>query len=135
MGPSQSAFLQKPLTLAVRLALAGCAAVPLAAIAQDSTTSTTTDTTQSPAANAPLQRVEVTGSRIRRTDIETPSPVQVISAKEIRESGYTSVSEVLRNITANGQGTLSQAFSGAFAAGASGISLRGLTVGATLVLI
>jgi hypothetical protein len=45
------------------------------------------------------------------------------------------VSEVLRNITANGQGTLSQSFSGAFAAGASGISLRGLTVGATLVLI
>jgi iron complex outermembrane receptor protein len=135
MGPLQSAFLQKPLTLAVRLALAGCAAVPLAAIAQDSTTSTTTDTTQSPAANQQIPSVEVTGSRIRRTDIETPSPVQVISAKEIRQSGYTSVSEVLRNITANGQGTLSQAFSGAFAAGASGISLRGLTVAATLVLI
>jgi iron complex outermembrane receptor protein len=135
MATSHSAFLQKPLTLAVRFALASLAAIPLAAIAQDSTTSTTTDTTKTPAANQQVQRVEVTGSRIRRTDVETPSPVQIISAKELKQTGYTSVSEVLRNITANGQGTLSQSFSGAFAAGASGISLRGLTVGATLVLI
>jgi outer membrane receptor protein involved in Fe transport len=135
MATLHSALLQKPLTLAVRLALAALAAVPLAATAQDSTTSTTSDTTRSPAANEQIQRVEVTGSRIRRTDTETPSPVQIISAKELKQSGYTSVSEVLRNVTANGQGTLSQSFSGAFAAGASGISLRGLTVGATLVLI
>jgi iron complex outermembrane recepter protein len=84
---------------------------------------------------AVLERVIVTGSNIRRTDAETPSPVQVISADDLKKSGYTSVSEVLRNITANGQGTLSQSFSGAFASGASGLSLRGLTVGATLVLI
>jgi iron complex outermembrane receptor protein len=82
-----------------------------------------------------LQRVTVTGSNIPRSDTETPSPVQVITADEIKKSGYTTVSEVLRDLTANGQGTLSQGFSGAFAAGASGVSLRGLTVGATLVLI
>lgn len=122
---------RRPISLAVQLAIAACA-MPLAASAQEATTSTNTDTTSNATT---IQRVEVTGSRIRRTDLETPSPVQVISAKELKESGYTSVSEVLRNITANGQGTLSQSFSGAFAAGASGISLRGLTVGATLVLI
>jgi iron complex outermembrane recepter protein len=82
-----------------------------------------------------LQRVEITGSNIRRTDAETPSPVQVITADDLKKSGYTSVQEVLHNITANGQGTLSQSFNGAFASGASGVSLRGLTVGATLVLI
>ena len=82
-----------------------------------------------------LDRIEVTGSNIRRTDSETPSPVQVITAEDLKKSGYTSVSDVLRNITANGQGTLSQAFSQAFASGGSGIALRGLTVGATLVLI
>jgi iron complex outermembrane recepter protein len=82
-----------------------------------------------------LERVTITGSSIRRTDAETPSPVQVLTADDLKKSGYTSVSEVLRNITANGQGTLSQNFSGAFATGSSGISLRGLTVGATLVLI
>lgn len=82
-----------------------------------------------------LDRIIVTGSQIPRAEKETPSPVQVISAENLKMSGYTSVSEVLRDITANGQGTLNQSFNGAFAAGASGVSLRGLTVGATLVLI
>lgn len=86
------------------------------------------DTTQ-------LERVTVTGSNIRRTDSETPSPVQVITADDMKKSGYTSVQEVLHNITANGQGTLSQAFSGAFASGAAGLALRGLNVGSTLVLL
>ena len=91
---------------------------------------------QQPPATAPeLDRVIVTGSNIRRTDAETPSPVQVITAEDMRKSGYTSVADVLHGLTANGQGTLSQGFSGAFAGGASGVSLRGLTVGATLVLI
>ncbi|MBK7686586.1 MAG: TonB-dependent receptor [Rhodocyclaceae bacterium] len=82
-----------------------------------------------------VARVEVTGSNVRRVDSETPSPVQVISAEDLAKSGYTSVNDVLQNITSNGQGMLDTGFSGAFAAGASGISLRGLTVGATLVLI
>jgi iron complex outermembrane receptor protein len=82
-----------------------------------------------------LERIEVTGTNIRRTDTETPSEIQVITADDLKKSGYTTVSEVLRNISANNQGTLSQAFSGSFAAGASGVALRGLTVGATLVLI
>jgi len=82
-----------------------------------------------------MQRVIVTGSNIRRTDAETPAPVQIITADDIKASGYTSIQDVLHGITANGQGTLSQGFAGAFASGASGISLRGLTTSATLVLI
>ena len=82
-----------------------------------------------------VQRVEITGSNIRRADAETPSPVQVITADDLKKSGYTTVAQVLQNITANGQGTLSQGFPQAFAAGASGISLHGLTTAATLVLI
>jgi iron complex outermembrane recepter protein len=90
---------------------------------------------QPAAAEAPLQEVVVTGSLIKRTDTETPSPVQVISAQDLRNSGYSNVSDVLRNLAANGQGTLNQAFTEAFAAGASGVALRGLTVGDTLTLI
>jgi iron complex outermembrane receptor protein len=82
-----------------------------------------------------VQRVEITGSYIRRADGETPSPVQVLNARDLRNSGYTSVGEVLQNLTANGAGTLSQNFTGGFAAGGSGISLRGLNNNATLVLI
>jgi iron complex outermembrane receptor protein len=91
----------------------------------------------SPPADAPTaaDRVVVTGSNLRRTDAETPSPVQVLSAQDIKNSGYTSVADVLHSITANGMGSLSQAGATAFAAGGSGVALRGLTVGATLVLI
>jgi len=42
---------------------------------------------------------------------------------------------VLRNLAANGQGTLNQGFGQAFASGGSGIALRGLTVGDTLTLL
>ncbi|QNA88163.1 TonB-dependent receptor [Massilia sp. Dwa41.01b] len=82
-----------------------------------------------------MQRVVVTGSLISRTDTETPAPVQVLSAADIQKSGKTSVAELLTDLAANGAGTLGTGFSGAFANGASGVSLRGLTVGATLVLI
>jgi iron complex outermembrane recepter protein len=82
-----------------------------------------------------LQEVVVTGSLIRRTDTETASPMQVISAEDLVNSGYTSVSDVLRNLSANGQGTLTQSFNQAFAGGGAGVALRGLTVGATLTLI
>ncbi|HEY2276018.1 MAG TPA: TonB-dependent receptor plug domain-containing protein, partial [Steroidobacteraceae bacterium] len=82
-----------------------------------------------------LQEVVVTGSLIRRTDFETPSPVQVVTSEDLKQSGYNSVSDVLRSLAANGQGTLSQSFNFAFAGGASGVALRGLTVGGTLTLI
>ena len=82
-----------------------------------------------------LQEIVVTGSLIKRTDTETPSPVQVITAEDLKNSGYTNVSDVLRTLSANGSGTLNQGFGQAFAAGASGIALRGLSVGDTLTLI
>jgi iron complex outermembrane recepter protein len=82
-----------------------------------------------------LAEVVVTGSLIRRTDSETPSPMQIVSAQDIVDSGYTTISDVLRTISANGAGTLSQSFNGAFATGGAGVALRGLTVGGTLTLI
>jgi iron complex outermembrane receptor protein len=82
-----------------------------------------------------LPLVTVTGSSIPRLNGEEASPLQVLTADDFARSGYTTVWQVLNSITANGQATLSQNFSAAFASGASGISLRGLGVGATLVLI
>lgn len=88
-----------------------------------------------PSDSAPIQEVIVTGSLIKRTDTETPSPIQVLSATDLQNSGYTNLAQVLQNISANGAGNLNQAFGQAFASGGSGIALRGLTVGATLTLI
>ncbi|WP_048442028.1 TonB-dependent receptor [Caenimonas sp. SL110] len=97
-------------------------------IAQDTLAQTSTGST--------LQRVEVTGSNIRRTDTETASPVQVITKEEIDQSGKGTVAEYLQTLTSDGQGsvpfTYGRGFSGATS---SGISLRGLGANATLVLI
>jgi iron complex outermembrane receptor protein len=82
-----------------------------------------------------VERVVVTGSAIPRSETETPSPVQVITKEEIQKTGYTNVAEVLQALTTNGNSNLAQNFSGAFAGGACGVALRGLTVDATLVLI
>lgn len=82
-----------------------------------------------------MQQVVVTGSRIVRSDTDTPAPVQIITSEQIANSGYTSISDVLHALTSNGEGNLNQSFNGSFAAGGSGVSLRGLTVDATLVLI
>ncbi len=87
------------------------------------------------AADPSVQRVVVTGSLISRADKETPSPVQVLTSEDLAKTGMTSIAEVLSNLTANGQGALSAGFGGAFANGGAGVSLRGMTVGLTLVLI
>ena len=84
---------------------------------------------------AAVERITITGSNIRRTDIETPSPVVTLSAQDIERSGFSTLADVMRNLTANNMGALGQAAPAAFGAGGAGVSLRGLTVGATLVLI
>ncbi len=117
-------FKLKSLPLAVAAVVASGALVGAPAFAQ-----TAAETA------APAQRVVVTGSLISRANTETPTPVQVLTAADIQKSGKTSVAELLTDLAANGAGTLGTGFAGAFANGASGISLRGLTVGATLVLI
>ncbi|MYM68129.1 TonB-dependent receptor [Pseudoduganella sp. FT55W] len=81
------------------------------------------------------QRVVITGSLISRADKEGTSPVQILTAEDLVRTGSTSIAEVLSNLSANGQGALGSGFSGAFANGGAGVSLRGLTVGLTLVLI
>src|SRR5579862_3639577 len=87
------------------------------------------------ASSGTLETITVTGSYIRRTNTESPSPITTIDASEIEKSGLNSIADVIRTISADNSGTLSQAFSGAMAGGADGVSLRGLSVDATLVLV
>ena len=82
-----------------------------------------------------LQRVTVTGSNIKRTDTETASPVQTITRSEIERTGKTNIAEVLQGISANNSGSIPLAFSNGFAHGSTGVSLRGLGVNSTLVLV
>ncbi|WP_266157430.1 TonB-dependent receptor [Dyella silvatica] len=82
-----------------------------------------------------LQTITVTGSAIPRVDVETPSPVTVISAAQIQRSGLTTIADVVRTLSADNSGSIPNSFTAGFAAGASGVALRGLTVNSTLVLI
>lgn len=82
-----------------------------------------------------LQRVEITGSSIKRASAETASPVQVISREELAKSGKGTVAEYLQTLTADGAGSLPTGFGNGFAAGSTAISLRGLGATSTLVLL
>jgi iron complex outermembrane receptor protein len=80
--------------------------------------------------------IVVTGSILRRTDTETPSPVTTLSTETLEARGVNTVAEGLQRIAANGSGTLSEGWNNGnnFAAGANAVSLRGLTVQKTLTV-
>lgn len=123
--------------LAISLAALLCAPLAGTAFAQNAPADASQNQTSTPAGKnvEQLQTVTVTGSAIPRIDMETPSPVTVISAKQIQRSGLTTISDVVRAVSADNSGSVPNAFANGFAAGASGVALRGLTVNSTLVLI
>ncbi len=83
-----------------------------------------------------LERVEVTGSMIKRTDRETPSVVQVITAEQIRKSGFATVEEVLRSSSAvDVSGSVGDGVGSGFVSGVNAVSMRGMGAQGTLVLI
>ncbi|HYD79501.1 MAG TPA: TonB-dependent receptor [Paucimonas sp.] len=82
-----------------------------------------------------MQRVEITGSNIRRAQAETASPVQTLSREDIEKSGKVTVAELLQTLAVDNQGSVPTTFGSGFASGASGISLRGLGAASTLVLL
>lgn len=95
------------------------------------------ETDQAKATNAGNEEpvIEVTGTRLKRTDIETPSPVDIITRADIERSGKLTLSDVVRSIAADNNGSIGLGNVSGFAMGASGVALRGLAVNATLVLI
>ena len=90
-----------------------------------------------PAAAQDAQRIEITGSSIKRIDAETALPVQVITRRDIQKSGATNVEQLMLTIGANtSSGALmANGASGATTGSISSISLRGLSSIRTLVLI
>ncbi|MBH9552240.1 TonB-dependent receptor [Inhella gelatinilytica] len=85
-----------------------------------------------------LERIEVTGSSIKRIDGETALPVEVIKREDIAKSGVTTAAELLQKITSNVGGltdgaSVSDQMGGQ--RGFNGANLRGLGVSSTLVLL
>ncbi len=107
-------FQRKRVNVAVLIALG----MPLVAMAQET-----------------LQRVEITGSSIKRIASESALPIQTITAAEIAKTGYTTVTDLIQNLPSmQGFTTNSQSINGG-GGGSSTASLHGLGSSYTLVLL
>ncbi len=92
-----------------------------------------------------LTAVEVTGSRIKKSEREGHSPVQVITAKEMEASGIATVGDFLQRLSVSGSALNTKfnsagnfgfpADGGGVGSGSSTISLRNLGANRTLVLV
>ncbi len=88
------------------------------------------------AQDSSVQRVEITGSAIKRTSAEGPAPVEVITRAEIARTGAASVNELIRaipSIDVFDQGEL--ASNSPSGSGTANVGLRGLSNSETLVLL
>ena len=97
------------------------------AVAQDTT----------PSQPQQLERVEITGSSIKRIDAETALPVQVITREQIQKSGVLNVEQLLQTIgsVSSSGGLTTASSSGATTGSISAVSIHGLSSLRTLVLV
>ena len=132
------------LSSAVRLALSLGAVIGVGAsgtaFAQDtssqSTTTTTTDSNQPDQQKAKsLQTVVVTGSLIRRVDLETSNPVVTIDRAQIEATGKMTLGDLVQQLPAMTGGNVNPQVNNGGGTGASSINLRGLGADRTLVLV
>ena len=84
-----------------------------------------------------VERIQVTGSHIQRTDMEGPSPLTSLSAEDIANSGVTDLIGLFTKLPMAGQGTFSTQGNSSdnTSNGGSSVSLRGLGADSTLILV
>lgn len=122
--------------LAAAMALA--LSCPLAAMAQEEQTAQQTQSDESQANDGKaknLDTVTVTGSRIKRSGIEGPAPVTVITSEQMKREGFATVYDALTTIT-EAIGNVEQDYNwGSTTVNASPLNLRNLGPGRSLLLI
>ena len=82
-----------------------------------------------------LQRLEVTGSRIKRTELEGIEPIMVLSSEDLRQQGFASLYDTLANLSMNTGVFIGEEVTNNFNANAQALNLRGFGPGYTLVLL
>jgi len=125
------AFGQEPLPAAPEPV---APAEPLAAIP------VTPITTEAPAApksegSVKLEKVEVTGSRIRRVDAEGATPIVTIDRAAIQASGVTTIGDLLQELPSIAGAASNPRVNNGGGDGAATVSLRGLGTNRTLILL
>ena len=82
-----------------------------------------------------LEAFEVTGSRVKRLDYETASPVVTFTAAAIEDKGYTTLGEFVQSLPYNNSTSNSEYTTGSFVTGAVTINPRGLGSNRVLSLV
>ena len=133
------------LSSAVRLALslgavigAGASGTAFAqdTSSQSTTTTTTTNSNQPDQQKAKsLQTVVVTGSLIRRVDLETSNPVVTIDRAQIEATGKMTLGDLVQQLPAMTGGNVNPQVNNGGGTGGSSINLRGLGSVRTLILV
>lgn len=82
-----------------------------------------------------LQRIEITGSNIKRVSQETAVPVQILTRADIEASGATTVKSLLDDLSSTTGGLSDIEGGNRFSPGASAIAMRNLGAQSTLILL
>jgi iron complex outermembrane receptor protein len=90
---------------------------------------------QQAATDATIQKVLVTGSNIKRVEVEGSSQIQTITAAQIKATGANTIAELLHSIPSFGTGASVDFVDGGFAKGTATASLRNLGSSSTLILL
>lgn len=119
--------------------LAQSAAPAPATAPATATKTTTTAVTPTTTANKEeiqkLEKFEITGSRIKRLDYETPAPVASYTVADIEAKGYTNIGDFIQSMPFN-SGTANSIYQTAsFLRGAATTNLRGLGAQRFLTLV
>lgn len=108
-------------------------ATALIAQPASNTTSSSTDPKKEEAQK--LEKFEVTGSRVKRLDVETPAPVQSFSVADIEAKGYVNVGDFIQSLPFNSGAANAIFQTASFTRGAATTNIRGLGSERFLVLI
>jgi len=118
-------FKEAPIARCLRLAFSG----GLAGMALFALTAQAQEVTQT------ADKIEITGSAIKRIDAETSVPVTVIKIDDLKKEGITTIEQVMATISAGQSQQGTSQVVGASTGGASFANLRGLGQNKTLVLL
>ena len=82
-----------------------------------------------------VQRVEITGSSIKRVDAETSEPVTIVKMDDLKKQGVTTVEQILQSVSAVQMSVGTSQVVGTSSGGAAFADVRGIGANKTLVLL
>ncbi|MSU23499.1 MAG: TonB-dependent receptor [Opitutus sp.] len=134
-NPLQAAVIAAARFGALACLCASSLAAQTAPATVPATTGTTAAATPANAEPEKLEKFEVTGSLIKRTDAEGPSPVRMITREDIELSGFDNLTDFMRDIPEATSIGINEGGTTTAVRGASAIELRNLGPNNTLVLV